>query len=200
MTSRLEGALRQIERLALLVERLLDVSRIAGGRLQLSTEQFDIVSLVRQTVEDFRDPASASGSEIDVEAPPEVTVTWDRLRIEQVLVNLLSNAVKYGRERPVRVRLAVAKDRIRLSVTDEGIGIAAEDMGRIFSRFARAAPVRNYGGLGLGLYISKHIVEAHGGIIEVASQPGEGSTFLIDLPAVAVQGQDEDEDPWQAQA
>jgi len=107
------------------------------------------------------------------------------LRMEQVLVNLLSNAVKYGAGRPVSVRLESAGERIRISVVDEGIGIAPEDLGRIFTRFERAAPVRNYAGLGLGLYISRYIVDAHGGRIEVSSRPGQGSTFVIDLPLVA---------------
>jgi PAS domain S-box-containing protein len=200
MTSRLEGALRQIERLARLVERLLDVSRIAGGRLQLSPERFDLASLVRQATDDFRESAATAGSDIQVEAPPQVMVSWDRLRIEQVVVNLLSNAVKYGRGRPIRVQLTAAQDRIHLAIADEGIGIAPEDMERIFSRFGRVAPVRNYGGLGLGLYIAKHIVEAHGGTIEVASRPGQGSTFLIDLPAVLAERVEVEEDQLQARA
>ncbi|HWE22868.1 MAG TPA: PAS domain S-box protein, partial [Myxococcales bacterium] len=184
MTSRLEGALRQIERLASLVERLLDVSRIAGGRLELAAESFDAAALLRQIADDFREPAAAAGAEIHVEAPAELMVQWDRLRIEQVLVNLLANAVKYGRGRPVHIRLDGARDRVHLEIADEGIGIAPEDVERIFTRFGRAAPVRNYGGLGLGLYIVKHIVEAHGGTIDVSSHLGRGSTFVIDLPVV----------------
>ena len=91
-------------------------------------------------------------------------------------------------------------DRIRITVADEGIGIAADDLGRIFSRFERAAPVQNYGGLGLGLYISRHIVEAHGGRIEVSSQPGEGSTFVIDLPRAVVHASSPPADALQARA
>ena len=199
-TSRLEGALRQIERLARLVERLLDVSRIAGGRLELSAEEFDVTTVLRQVTDDFRESAAAAGSEIHLEAPAGLMVTWDRLRIEQVLVNLLSNAVKYGRGRPIRVRLDAARDRVRLSIADEGIGIAPEDAEKIFSRFGRAAPVRNYGGLGLGLYIAKHIVEAHGGTIEVSSHVGRGSTFVIDLPAVFVRRIDVADDQLRARA
>ncbi|TMB09729.1 MAG: sensor histidine kinase, partial [Deltaproteobacteria bacterium] len=108
--------------------------------------------------------------------------SWDRLRIEQLLVNLLSNAVKYGAGKPVSVKLEVEKDRVRLTVRDQGIGIAADDVGRIFGRFQRAASIRNYGGLGLGLFITRHIVEAHRGTIAVASTVGEGSTFSIELP------------------
>ena len=197
---RVHGALRQTERLTLLVERLLDVSRIAGGRLELAPERFDLAELVRQVAEDFRDPAAEAGTELRLHGAERLEGCWDRLRMEQVLVNLLSNAVKYGAGRPVSVRLESAGERIRISVADEGIGIAAEDLGRIFTRFERAAPVRNYGGLGLGLYISRHIVDAHGGHIEVSSQPGQGSTFVIDLPVVAALAIPPGQHPRQARA
>ena len=94
---------------------------------------------------------------------------------------MLSNAVKYGAGKPVSVKLEVEEERVRLAVHDQGIGIPAEDVSRIFGRFQRAASIHNYGGLGLGLYITRHIVEAHRGTIAVASSVGEGSTFSIDL-------------------
>jgi len=197
---RLNGALRQTERLSHLIERLLDVSRIAGGRLELAPERFDLVELVRQVAEDFREPAAEAGTQLRLHGAERMEGCWDRLRMEQVLVNLLSNAVKYGTGRPVSVRIEAAGERIRISVVDEGIGIAAEDLGRIFTRFERAAPVRNYGGLGLGLYISRHIVDAHGGHIEVSSRPGHGSTFVIDLPLVAVLATAPGQGPAQARA
>jgi len=183
---RLEGALRQTERLSLLVERLLDVTRIAAGRLDLALETFDLAALVRQVADDFREPAARAGSELRLEGPQALQGCWDRLRLEQVLVNLLSNAVKYGAGRPISMRVERAGERIRIAVTDQGIGIAQADLPRIFTRFQRAAPLRNYGGLGLGLYIAKHIVEAHGGRVEVSSRPEHGSTFVVDLPIVAV--------------
>jgi PAS domain S-box-containing protein len=182
--SRLDGALRQTERLSSLIERLLDVSRIAAGRLELAPERFDLAALVRQIAEDFKDPAAAVGSELRVHASQPLEGSWDRLRMEQVLVNLLSNAVKYGAGRPVSVKVDTAGERVRITVADEGIGIAPEDIARIFTRFERAAPLRHYGGLGLGLYISRHIVDAHGGRIDVESQLGKGSTFIVDLPLV----------------
>ena len=156
--------------------------------------------VLHQVADDFREPAAGGGSEIRFETPPEAQVSWDRLRIEQVLVNLLSNAVKYGRGRPILVRLIAAKDRVRLSVADEGIGIAPEDLERIFSRFGRAAPVRNYGGLGLGLYIAKYIVEAHGGTIDVSTRLGHGSTFVIDMPTTFVHRTDVEQDQPRARA
>jgi len=174
---RLEGAVRQTERLSRLIDRLLDVSRIAQGRLELSPEEFDLAVLVRQVADDFREPAAQARAPLQLELADKAGGSWDRLRIEQLLVNLLSNAVKYGAGKPVSVKLEVEKDRVRLTVRDQGIG-----MGRIFGRFQRAASIRNYGGLGLGLFITRHIVEAHRGTITVASSVGEGSTFSIELP------------------
>ena len=197
---RIGGALRQTERLSHLIERLLDVSRVAAGRLELDPESFDLAQLVRQVAEDFREPAAVVGTELRIHGADHLEGSWDRLRMEQVLVNLLSNAVKYGGGRPVSVGIETGGDRIRITVADEGIGIAADDLGRIFSRFERAAPVQNYGGLGLGLYISRHIVEAHGGRIEVSSQPGEGSTFVIDLPRAVVHASSPPADALQARA
>jgi len=179
---RLEGAVRQTERLSRLIDRLLDVSRIAQGRLELSPEEFDLAVLVRQVADDFREPAAQARAPLQLELADKAGGSWDRLRIEQLLVNLLSNAVKYGAGKPVSVKLEVEKDRVRLTVRDQGIGIAADDVGRIFGRFQRAASIRNYGGLGLGLFITRHIVEAHRGTITVASSVGEGSTFSIELP------------------
>jgi signal transduction histidine kinase len=99
------------------------------------------------------------------------------------VVNLLSNAIKYGDGNPIDVSLTTTESGARLTVTDHGIGIAPEDVERIFTRFERAAPVRHYGGLGLGLYITRNIVEAHSGTIDITSEPGHGTTFVIELPA-----------------
>ena len=107
---------------------------------------------------------------------------WDRLRVSQVVTNLLSNAVKYGRERPVDVRVRRGEGRAVLEVEDRGIGVAAEDQERIFGRFERAVSARHFAGLGLGLWIVRQLVEAHGGTIRVKSVPGEGATFTVALP------------------
>jgi signal transduction histidine kinase len=107
---------------------------------------------------------------------------WDRLRISQVVTNLLSNAVKYGAGKPVEVEFGPREDRAWLVVRDQGIGIDPADQPQIFERFERAVSSRNYGGLGLGLYIVKRIVEAHGGTIRVDSTPGAGAAFYVELP------------------
>ena len=105
-----------------------------------------------------------------------------RFRMEQVVTNLLANAIKYGAGKPVDVVVDRNEGRARIVVTDRGPGIEVEHHGRLFERFARFAPTRHYGGFGLGLWISRVIVEAHGGRIGVESQVGQGATFFVDLP------------------
>jgi signal transduction histidine kinase len=102
----------------------------------------------------------------------------DRSRIEQVIVNIVSNALKYGAGKPVRVSVEVADGDARLSVTDEGMGISQQDIGRIFERFERAVSAQHSGGLGLGLAIARQVVEAHGGELHVASRPRRGAEFV----------------------
>ena len=182
MSGRLESALRQIERLTGLVERLLDVSRIVRGQLALNREDTDLVDLAAEVVEDFRAAAQQSGSELTLHAGDSVIGQWDRGRLAQVLINLISNAIKYGAGRPIDVLVVEGAEDAQIVVADHGIGIDGKDLDRIFGRFERAAPAGNYSGLGVGLYVARSIVEQHGGQIDVVSQPGEGSTFTIRLP------------------
>ena len=190
-SQRLVGALRQTRRLAHLVERLLDVSQIVRGELVMELNETNLTEVARRAVEDFRESALEMGCDIRLDAPGEVKGMWDEARIEQAIVNLLSNAIKYGSQKPVDVIVQGDDKSVRLSVEDRGIGVPAEAAERIFTRFERAAPIRHYGGLGLGLYVTKNIVEAHGGTISVSSRPGGGSSFAIELPrspAVAESG------------
>jgi PAS domain S-box-containing protein len=185
---RLEAAVRQAERLARLIDRLLDVSRISQGKLEMSREPFDLVDLVRQVIDDFREPAAQAQAPLELNAPPSLQGSWDRLRLEQVLVNVLSNAVKYGAGKPIHVSLTGDERRVRIEISDAGIGIPAPDLDRIFGRFERASSIRHYGGLGLGLYITRHIVEGHGGNISASSTLGQGSTFTVELPRFGTGG------------
>ncbi|HEU0036119.1 MAG TPA: PAS domain S-box protein [Kofleriaceae bacterium] len=185
ISGRLEGALRQASRLGELIERLLDVSRASREELQLVFEDFDLGVLVTETVEDYRDTARRANVELSADVEGDLRGRWDRGRISQVLVNVLANAIKYGAGRPVCVHARGDGDRVSLTIEDHGIGIDAADLDRIFGRFERAAPLRNYGGLGLGLYISRFIVEALGGTIRVSSQAGQGSVFHIELPRIS---------------
>ncbi|WP_395813359.1 sensor histidine kinase [Archangium minus] len=180
--SRLTGMERGVGRLSVLVDELLDVSRITSGRLVLHLEDVDLAELVREVVERIRPEAERVGCELRLQVPGPVVSRWDRLRLEQVLSNLLSNALKYGAGYPVEVALRVSGTQVLLQVRDEGIGIDPALQERIFERFERAVSDRHYGGLGMGLWITREIVTALGGSIQVESAPGRGATFTVTLP------------------
>lgn len=182
LTDRVASSLAQMQRFTDLVERLLDVSRMVRGKLIMRIEETDLANVVERAVEDFREPAAHVGSELRFHRRGTPVGAWDKARIEQIVVNLVANAIKYGAGKPVDITVEATARGGRLTVADQGIGIAREDAERIFSRFERAAPVHHYGGLGLGLYITRSIVEAHGGRIRVESVPEQGATFIVDLP------------------
>jgi PAS domain S-box-containing protein len=182
VTPRFQDAIRQTRRLAELVERLLDVSRIATVRLVLDIEDADLPTIIDHVVRDVTEAAAAARSEVRVSVTGDGRGRWDRRRMEQVVLNLVSNALKYGNCQPIDIILGGDADTVTLAVVDRGIGIAREDLQRIFAPFERAAPVEHFTGLGLGLYITKGIVEAHGGTISATSEPGQGTTFEVRLP------------------
>jgi PAS domain S-box-containing protein len=177
----LGAAERQGQRLEKLVEALLDVSRIHMGRLELEVDEVDLAQVVQEASAQFEDELLQSGSTLEIRGEG-VRGFWDRLRVSQVVTNLVSNAVKYGAGKPVLVSFGSRGDRAWVQVRDEGIGIDPIDQPQIFERFERAVSSRNYGGLGLGLYIVKRIVEAHGGSVRVESTPGSGAAFSVELP------------------
>jgi signal transduction histidine kinase len=161
---------------------LLDVSRITAGRLDLAREPGDLVAFVHDIVARLEDEAADAGVEIRVDAPGEVRCAFDAARMDQVVSNLISNALKYGSAAPVEVRVRSGGGRAILEVEDHGIGIAPEDQERIFDRFERAVSPRHFAGIGLGLWIVRQLVEAHGGTIRVRSAPDHGATFTVELP------------------
>jgi signal transduction histidine kinase len=175
---------RQIDRLTRLVGDLLDANRLESGALQLNMTRFDLAELL-QEVRTRMEPADDRHS-IRVAAKASLLLEGDRDRLEQVLVNLVSNAFRYSPEGgPVEIKARQAGDAIEISVTDRGLGVPKEHQPAIFERFGRPhGPA--FGGLGLGLAISKGIVEQHGGTIwvESAGTPGAGSTFHVRLPAL----------------
>jgi PAS domain S-box-containing protein len=172
---------RQTRRIGVLVSELLDVSRMRLGRLELAFEPGDLSEIARETVLHLRDELEKSGSRLLLDLAP-TPGRFDRSRVEQVITNLLANAAKFGQGKPVTLHVAPDGDLARLRVSDRGIGISSDDQARVFERFERAVTSRHFGGLGLGLYIARQIVEAHGGEIRVESAPGAGTSFIVLLP------------------
>ncbi|MGH2572587.1 MAG: ATP-binding protein [Actinomycetota bacterium] len=174
---------RHSERLSRLVDDLLLVTRIESGTIRLQVERVELAAFVHHMVESFG-PDERSRIRVEVDAHPG-RVMIDPLRVDQVLRNLVGNALKFSPAgSPVSVAATADNGWLRLSVADRGVGISESDLPHIFDRFHQAGPVltREAEGAGLGLYITKRLVEAMEGSIEVSSTPGEGSTFLVSLP------------------
>ncbi len=171
-----------IDRFAKLVDNLLDVSRASSGRLFIEKSEDDLSETVRRVVKRHSAELERSKCTLGLDLMTGVVGFWDPPRIEQLLVNLLSNAMKYGAGRPIEISTTVSGDVAQLTVRDHGIGIASEDQDRVFDRFERAVSMKTFGGLGLGLFISRQIVAAHGGTIRVESSLGRGSCFTVELP------------------
>lgn len=176
------ASIRQAERLVELVESLLDVSRIATGRLRIDPRPFDLVEAVEHVVEQFGAAAERAGCTIVLGTDGPVLGNWDRVRVEQIVQNLVDNAIKYAPHSPVEIGVHDGGGGAVVTVSDHGIGIAPEDAERVFGQFERAVSAQHYGGLGMGLYIARSLAEAHGGEISVDSAPGVGSTFKVVLP------------------
>jgi signal transduction histidine kinase len=179
---RLDIIERQARRLGRLVESLLEVSRIRVGRFELVLERVDLARVVAEVAAELQPEAGRSGSELRLHGHTSSIGRWDRDRLEQVVTNLITNAIKYGGGQPIDITIEGDADAATLSVTDHGIGIPPDMQVRIFERFERAVPVRQYGGLGLGLYVVRRIVRDHGGSVRLASTVGKGTTFSVELP------------------
>jgi signal transduction histidine kinase len=176
---------RNSERLLALVTDLLFAARLQYGRLELERSSVDLRSLVEQCVASARPRAQAASVRLDLEVEDVPPITGEPAKLAQLLDNLVSNAIKFTpRDGHVGVRLAALPGLIRIEVSDTGIGIPDRERDRLFERFFRAqsALERQIQGTGLGLYISKAIVDAHEGRIGVDSVPGEGTTFIVELP------------------
>ncbi len=173
---------RQVAQLSKLVDDLLSVSRIHAGRLHLNVEDVDLADVVRDVADSFESQAARAGCTISVRTGEAVVGRWDRARLEQVVTNLVANALKFGAGEPIEIELSGGAHSATLEVTDHGVGILPERMDSIFDRFQRAAPAAHYGGLGLGLYITKQIVTALGGSVAPRSEPGVYTTFTVELP------------------
>lgn len=173
---------RQIKSLIRLIEDMLDVSRIRTGKLSIRPNQFDLVVLVSNLLQNFAQQIEAAETEVSFTASEPLVGNWDEFRIEQVITNLLTNALRYGGRSPIQVRVYRDGDEARVEVQDRGIGISAENQKRIFQQFERVSAKTVVAGLGLGLFISEQIVAAHGGSIVVESEINEGALFRVCLP------------------
>jgi two-component system sensor histidine kinase/response regulator len=173
---------RMVQRLLRLIEDLSDVSSIDLGTLRIAPTRLDLVALARDTAERLQ--ATITSHRIEIAAPAELALHADVNRIEQVITNLLSNAVKYSPGAD-RVTLQISREgaRAHVAVSDHGIGIAEDEASHVFTRYFRTDKGKDRAkGLGLGLYICRALIEAHGGAIGVNSRPGQGSTFWFTLP------------------
>jgi PAS domain S-box-containing protein len=180
--SKCEVIVRQVARLTVLINNLIDVGRISAGGQQLSPERVDLGELARAVLATAEESVRRSGSQLSLRVAAQAVGRWDRASIEAVVTNVVSNAVKFGDGKPIDVVVDAADGRAVLTVRDRGIGISAEDQARIFDRFERAVSERHFGGFGIGLWVARQAVEAHGGAIAVRSAPGAGSEFRIELP------------------
>src|SRR6185436_9102223 len=153
VSTKLQRAAQSSERLATLVDSLLDVSRLATGKFKLEVKEFDLVETVMRVVDGFRAAAKRMNTDLLVDSDARVIGTWDPLRLEQLLTNLLSNATKYAAGKPIHVSVHASAGEVVIEVRDQGPGIPEEQLGLLFQRFQRATSLRHYGGLGLGLFL-----------------------------------------------
>jgi PAS domain S-box-containing protein len=183
LSDRMAKAERQTTQLARLVDRLLDVSRLSTCDLALERERTDLADLTRDAISRYEDAAAETGSRIELSIAGPAVGWWDRSRLDQVVTNLVGNAVKYGQGAPITVSVSAGSSgHVRLTVRDEGPGIPLEHQERIFGQFERANDSESLPGMGLGLWLVRRIVTAHGGAINVDSAPGRGATFTVLLP------------------
>lgn len=180
---RVKKAIKQLDRMNSLIEDMLDTSRISLSKMPYHWEKVELNSLVIEVLDRFKEQFETLGIETHLKRGPDsLFVTADRYRLEQVLSNLISNAIKYGKGKPVTVCLKEMGKEAHILIEDQGLGIPADLLDKIFERYERATPSGNISGLGLGLYISKQIAIAHGGTIDVQSVLNQGSVFTLKLP------------------
>jgi len=177
---------RQVRSLTRLIDDMLDASQIQHGKLSIRRGPCDLVAMLRRVVAEVQGQRSEVPITLEVDCA-ELIGEWDEFRLEQVVINLLTNAFRYGAGKPIRVQLSQLPGAAVIRVSDQGVGIAPEDRARVFEQFVRVGDRLRVPGLGLGLYITRQLVEAHGGTISVDSTLGEGSTFSVALPTLTAE-------------
>lgn len=181
---RIEISNKQLSRMGRLIDNMLDVSNISSGKLALEQKEVDLLVLTKEIIDSFQEQLEYSHIDLKIETKsPPFLIQGDAYRMEQVISNLLNNAIKYGNNNPVKIIFDHQGDKVLLSFVDEGLGIDPKNLKMIFNRYDRGMDSSKISGLGLGLYLSKQIVEAHKGQIKVESVVGKGSTFTVEFPA-----------------
>jgi predicted ATPase/signal transduction histidine kinase len=173
---------REDQRLAGFVAELLEIGRIRGGSFRLEREPVDLSQIVQQVVARLRSQSARTGSSVAVQSQGNVVGDWDKARLDEVVDNLLSNAIKFGRGKPIEITVVGHDSRVELTIKDQGTGIDCDMRRRLFEPFERGVSLRHHGGLGMGLFIVRTIVNGLGGSVRVESEVNVGSTFVVELP------------------
>jgi PAS domain S-box-containing protein len=182
-TRRIEMVDRQLGRMGRLISDMLDVSRISSGKLEMTIQSVDLKKVIEEVIEMFQEQLESEGVRLNFKSSVKSAMMMgDQYRLEQVISNLIINAIKYGEGKPIYLDLTTLEGLILFSVQDKGMGIEVENQKKIFNMFERAVKPNHISGLGLGLFITKQIVDNHHGTIEVKSTIGSGSTFIVKLP------------------
>lgn len=173
---------RQLERMSKLIDNMLDVSRIAAGKLSCEFFPLDLNPIVQKVVEKFMPQMRTLEIGLHLDLDPGIIIMGDSKRLDQALSNLISNAIKFGKSQPISIMLKKHEKSTSLSVSDQGIGIATKDQARVFRRFERGTSTSTVEGLGLGLFITWEIVRHHDGNLLMESELNKGTTFTLELP------------------
>ncbi|HEU5073850.1 MAG TPA: ATP-binding protein, partial [Polyangiaceae bacterium] len=178
----IQRAKRSSDHLLRTVDAILEVTRITSGTFALKRDVFDLAEALSDVVESVRPHAQLAGCELMLEVEAPLIGSWDRRRLEHVVTQLLMNALTYAAGAPIRISLTRRADEAWLEVADSGPGIDSRDLSRIFDRFERATSMRHFSGLGLGLYLAREVVQAHGGNVSAEDTAGRGAHFIMRLP------------------
>ncbi len=178
----LESVEGQTKRLSKMINDLLSVSVVTGGKINLEYEKIDFNKLVEGVLNDFSEKIQQENYTVTYDAKEKIVGNWDKVRIEQALSNLISNAIKYGEHRPIQIKIKKSRGFAEFIIKDEGVGISRQDQKHIFDIFQRNAPSTKYKGLGVGLYITREIINAHRGKIEVSSKLNKGTKIKVKFP------------------
>jgi signal transduction histidine kinase len=173
---------KHLHRLNRVITASLDLTMLDTGQIAINPTPCNLVQIVETSIESLKHQLNDTGTKVHFEATAPITGIWDSTRIEQVVVNLLQNAIKYGKGNPIKIKMEATHPEAIISIKDSGEGIAKAEAEIIFNRYQRGKNTSAIQGIGLGLYLSKSIVELHNGTIAVESRHGEGSTFIVKLP------------------